>query len=204
MGLQIFKFYLVCAETGREGGAWSPLGDEEEACSTVGLFFFMNEERRREKQRRTGGGARFLLRTRGRKFMNGSRLRRAAPSVNNIVGQRSSSLCRALSRGSARTRAHAHTHSNDALSSTTRTVNSSDTSARLFPSGGERTKESVGQQTPRTFGPERDLQGVLQGSFGGPSGVLRVTGGPARTPDPVRPSQRTTQAHKDEFGAAAK
>lgn len=45
VGVQIFKFYLVCADTGREGGAWriyleTRRKEEEEACSTVGLFFY--------------------------------------------------------------------------------------------------------------------------------------------------------------------
>ena len=91
-----------------------PLGneeeeEEEEACSTVGLFF-MNEGGRKKRTKRRGEGQRrethFLLRTRGRKFMNGSRLSRARASVNSMFGQRS----RSLRRAACSCLPHTHTH----------------------------------------------------------------------------------------------
>lgn len=47
VGVQIFKFDLVCTDTGREGGVWSihlertGVSERERrgVCSTVGLFY---------------------------------------------------------------------------------------------------------------------------------------------------------------------
>lgn len=65
------KFDLVCTDTGREGGVWSihlarrRKKEEGGVCSTVGHFFY---------EWGVKGGGHFLLRTQGRKFMNGSHL----------------------------------------------------------------------------------------------------------------------------------
>lgn len=90
------------------------------------------------------------------------RFSRAAPSVNNILGQRSRSawsLGRALRLGLLMFYQKKGQSNNmfSLFSLSMYTINLTDTSARFFPQAANRNKESVTAYTLRKKGPQKDI-----------------------------------------------